>query len=33
MNELEPAKTQWVWFCAALLAMTITAYVATGLPR
>jgi hypothetical protein len=28
MNELEPAKsTQWLWFGAALLAMTIIAFV------
>jgi hypothetical protein len=30
MNELEPdAKSQWLWFGAALLAMTIIAVVAT----
>jgi hypothetical protein len=33
MNELEPAKTQWLWFGAALAAMTIIAFVASGLPR
>jgi hypothetical protein len=27
MKELEPAKTQWLWFGVALLAMTIIAYV------
>ena len=32
MNELEPAKTQWLWFGAVLLAMTIIALV-TNLPR
>ncbi len=33
MNELEPAKsTQWLWFGAVLLAMTIIAFV-VGLPR
>jgi hypothetical protein len=35
MNELEPdaRSAQWLWFGAALLAMTIIALVATGLPR
>jgi len=29
MNELEPeAKSQWLWFGAALLAMTVIAMVA-----
>jgi hypothetical protein len=33
MNELEPdAQQQWLWFEAALLAMTIIAFVAS-LPR
>jgi len=32
MKELEPAKTQWLWFGAALLAFTIIALV-TSLPR
>ena len=32
MNELEPeAKSQWLWFGAALLAMTVIAMVATYL--
>jgi hypothetical protein len=29
MNELEPALSQWLWFGAALLAMTVIAMVAT----
>ena len=30
MNELEPdARQQWLWFGAALLAMTVIAMVAT----
>ncbi len=30
MNELEPdATTQWLWFWAALIAMTVIAMVAT----
>jgi hypothetical protein len=29
MNELEPARSQWLWFGAALLAMTVIAMVAT----
>jgi hypothetical protein len=33
MNELEPARSQWLWFGAALLAMTIIAYIATSFPR
>ncbi len=34
MNELEPdAQQQWLWFGAALLAMTIIAYIATSFPR
>jgi hypothetical protein len=34
MNELEPQdmRHQWLWFGAALLAMTIIAYV-VSLPR
>ena len=33
MNELEPdAQQQWIWFGAALLAMTIIAFV-VSLPR
>jgi hypothetical protein len=32
MNEPEPAKTQWLWFGAALLAMAIIAFV-VGLQR
>jgi hypothetical protein len=33
MNELEPnAQQQWLWFGAALLAMTIIAFV-LSLPR
>jgi hypothetical protein len=34
MNELEPGaeRSQWFWFSAALLAMTIIAYIATSLP-
>jgi hypothetical protein len=31
MNELEPdAQQQWLWFGAALLAMTIITYIATS---
>jgi len=30
MNELEPAKTQWLWFGVALLAMTIIADVVSS---
>jgi hypothetical protein len=35
MNELEPdaESSQWLWFGAALLAMTIIAYIATSFPR
>jgi hypothetical protein len=35
MNELEPetACSQLLWFGAALLAMTIIAYIATSFPR
>jgi hypothetical protein len=34
MNELEPdAQQQWLWFGAAVLAMTIIAFIATSLPR
>jgi hypothetical protein len=34
MNELEPdAQQQWLWFGAALLVMTIIAYIATSIPR
>jgi len=35
MNELDPkaARSQWLCFGAALLAMTVIALVATGLPR
>jgi hypothetical protein len=30
MNELEPdAKVQWLWFGAALLAMTVIAFIAS----
>jgi hypothetical protein len=34
MNELEPETeaSQWLWFMAALLAMTIIAYIAASLP-
>ncbi len=33
MNELEPnAQQQWLWFGAALLAMTIVAFM-VSLPR
>jgi hypothetical protein len=34
MNELEPdAQRQWLLFGAALLAMTLIAYIATSFPR
>jgi hypothetical protein len=34
MNEIEPdAQQPWLWFGAALLAMTIITYIATGFPR
>jgi hypothetical protein len=33
MNSPGTERSQWVWFAAALLAMTVIAYVATGLPR
>jgi hypothetical protein len=35
MNDLEPqtARSQWLWFGAALLAMTIIANIATSFPR
>jgi hypothetical protein len=36
MNELEPETgqpSQWLWFGAALLAMTVIAYIATSFPR
>jgi hypothetical protein len=34
MNELEPdAQQQWLWFGAALLAMTIIAFVVTVASR
>jgi hypothetical protein len=29
MNELELARSQWLWFGAAMLAMTVIAMVAT----
>jgi hypothetical protein len=32
MNELEPERSQWFWFSAALIAMTIIALI-TSLPR
>jgi hypothetical protein len=33
MNEPGAERSQWFWFSAALLAMTIITYIATGLPR
>jgi hypothetical protein len=33
MNEPGAERSQWFWFSAALLAMMILAYIATGLPR
>jgi hypothetical protein len=34
MNELEPkaASQQWLWFAAALAAMTVIAVIVTKLP-
>jgi hypothetical protein len=34
MNDLEPETepSQWLWFAAALLAMTVTAYIAASFP-
>jgi hypothetical protein len=34
MNELEPETkaSQWFWFGAALLAMTLIAYIGTRFP-
>ena len=34
MRELEPnaVRSQWLWFGAALLAMTIIAFVVTSYP-
>jgi hypothetical protein len=33
MNDPGAERSQWFWFSAALLAMTIIAYVATDLSR
>jgi hypothetical protein len=36
MNELDdsqPARSQWSWFALALAAMTIIAFVASGLVK
>jgi hypothetical protein len=34
MSEMEPdvEPSQWLWFGAALLAMTVIAYIATNFP-
>ncbi len=32
MNELEPEASQWLWFVAALLAMTVIASIAASFP-
>jgi hypothetical protein len=33
MNELEPdARLQWLWFAAALLAMSVIAAIVTKFP-
>jgi hypothetical protein len=35
MKDMEPetAPQQWLWFCLALLAMLVIAYVATIFPK
>jgi hypothetical protein len=33
MNEPGAERSQWFWFSAALLAMTVIAYIATSFPR
>jgi hypothetical protein len=33
LDDPETERSQWIWFGAALLAMTIIAYIATSFPR